>query len=137
MTPFETPLIKQDVWLRLQFHDRTVRLLDYLAGRHEKPVTLGRAASAAGMERTAFSRFFRQRIGLRFSEFLRAYRVALAIREMEHHDRSVSEVAHGLGYHCVETFERDFRRMTATCPTSYRTRLYLQTGIAPRRASSE
>jgi AraC-like DNA-binding protein len=131
MTPFETPLIPPNVWLRLQFHDRTVRLLDYLAGRHEKPVTLGRAAFAAGMERTAFSRYFRQRIGMPFSVFLRAFRVALAIREMETHEHSVAELTDALGYGCVKTFERDFRRLTATTPTFYRARVCGRLGITP------
>ena len=137
MSPFETALIPRQIWARLGYHDRTKRLVEYLEANPTENLSLARAADVAGMERTALSRYFRQRIGLRFSDFLRAYRVALAIREMEHHDRSVSEVAHGLGYRCVKTFERDFRRITATCPSAYRTRLYRQAAIAPRRDSSE
>jgi AraC-like DNA-binding protein len=123
MTPFETPLIPEEIWRRLAFYDRTIRVVEYLEGAHTVPVTLERVAREAGMERTAFSRFFHGHVGVRFSEFLRAFRVARAIREIKNRNRSVTELAYALGFGCVETFERDFRRATGMAPSKFRGQL--------------
>jgi AraC-like DNA-binding protein len=82
------------------------------------------------MEPTAFSRFFHAHIGLRFSDFLHAYRVSLALREMRSHDAPVKVIAGRTGYGSVATFVRSVKRLTGTCPSALRRRLRDELGLS-------
>jgi len=116
-------LIDAAVWSRLFYFSRTARLLRHLREHPNNSLSLQEAASIACMERTSFSRFFRLRIGITFSEFLRAYRVGLAISAMEARDRTLKDIAFAVGFTNMTTFERAFIRATRELPSRYRARL--------------
>jgi len=117
------------VWKRIAFYRRTLRLAHHLEDHPGEPLTLEQASAIACMERTAFSRFFKQHIGLKFSEFLRTYRVQLAIREMLNQNSSLKEIARTVGFNCVATFERQFKKETGVCPSRFRARRLRRSGV--------
>jgi len=111
------------IWRRLCYFRRTRRLVRHLRARPGENLTLDGAASIAGMERTAFSRFFHREIGLTFSEFQRVYRVHLAVEHLLASNISVKELAPAVGFRCVSTFARNFRREVGMSPAHFRARL--------------
>jgi len=111
------------IWRRLCYFRRTKRLVHHLRARPGEKLTLDDAASIAGMERTAFSRFFHHEIGLTFSEFQRVYRVHLAVERLLTSNISVKELASAVGFRCTSTFARNFRREVGMSPAHFRTRL--------------
>jgi AraC-like DNA-binding protein len=88
------------------------------------------------MERTAFSRFFRQRIGITFSEFLRAYRIELAIKRMLTSNASLKEISHSVGFSSFATFERQFKREAGVCPSAFRSRELGRIGVVAKSGNS-
>ncbi len=83
-------------------------------------MSLQKAASIACMEKTAFSRYFRQRVGSSFRDFLRIVRIPRAIELMRTEDLSIGEIADRSGYGSVSAFERNFKLVTGVTPSSYR-----------------
>jgi len=129
--------LPESVGDRIRYFDRTSRLLRHLERHLNEPLGLERAASIAGMERTAFARFFRRYIGMTFAEFVRAYRIAVAKRELLRGDASLEQVASAVGYRSMTTFDRHFKKETGTSPSRFRAETLARreaTPAGPRRA---
>ena len=122
MRPRAPALIPSEVWSRISYHRRTVRLVEYLAKHPGENMSLGNAASVACMQRNAFSRFFSQKIGMKFSEFHSAFRLELAVGLMMTSDLALSEVSRRAGFNCMSTFERHFLRVVGEPPSHSRSR---------------
>ena len=117
---------------RIAFYRRTARIQLHLERHPERSLTLQEAASFACMERTAFSRFFHQRIGVTFSEFLRTFRIELAQKRMLATNASLKEIAHGVGFKSFATFERQFKKETGLCPSEFRSRELERIGVVEK-----
>ena len=123
MATGSTRSIPGAIWRRLCYFRRTERLVRHLRAYPGENLTLDDAASIAGMEKTAFSRFFHREIGLTFSEFHRVYRIHLAVEHMLTSNISVKELAPAVGFKCVSTFARNFRKEIGMSPAHFRARL--------------
>lgn len=122
-------LLDSTVWHRVEYHARASRVARFVRDHVGEPITLAQAADVACMERTSFSRYFRNRVGVRFSRFLRAYRVGVAIEEMSRRDLSLQETADLAGFGCLSSFERAFKAEMGEPPSSYRQRLLAERGL--------
>jgi len=122
MDPVQSNLISPLVWKRIAYYRRTTRLAEYLEQHPDETITLEEASTIACMQKSSFSRFFSQHIGMTFSDFLSAYRVELAMRAMLKSNLSIKEIAYAVGFNCIATFERHFKKETGMRPSSYRTR---------------
>ena len=100
--------------------DRTARLVARLEHLPFPHMTLAQAADIACMEPSAFSRFFHHRIGVKFSEFLRAYRVSRALQEMGQDDAPLKVIAGRAGFRSLATFDRAVKRETGASPSQVR-----------------
>ena len=94
--------------LRLVTHDMSIR------------VTLGEAATAAGLKPAYFSRRFRAMTGMCFAEWSTRVRMEEAKSLLRVIDLSITAVAAAVGYSDITTFERAFRRVVRTCPREIR-----------------
>ena len=117
------PLIAPDVWSRIQYHQRAARAAEHVCAHAHARISLVDVADAVHMEPTSFSRFFRRRVGVRFFDFVRAYRLGLAMQEMEASDTSLKEIAARTGFGSLAAFDRCFKRVTGMSPTAYRNRV--------------
>ncbi|HEU5414053.1 MAG TPA: AraC family transcriptional regulator [Candidatus Angelobacter sp.] len=106
----------------INYHSRLAKVTSYLQDHPQEFVTLAKAASIACMERTAFSRFFKRTMGVTFSEFLRRWRVALAVEQMLNRDHSLAYIASAVGFKNLNSFGRTFRIVTGITPSEYKRR---------------
>src|SRR5215469_13063199 len=81
------------------------------------------------MERTAFPKFFKRKIGITTNEFLPIMRMKRAVQPMGESDRSVTEVAYSVGFQSLATFERIFKKHTGVTPSAFRRMLLEERGI--------
>ena len=112
------------------YYRRLRRLNTYCRRHYPEPITLQRAAEIAALERTYFSTYFHEKVGVCFSSWLSILRVREAKRLLSRCDRSISGVAIDVGFRNLTTFERAFKRWTGNTPSEFRRR-HRPSGAAP------
>ncbi len=99
---------------------RLKRLREHVEESYSEPIPLEKAASVAALERSYFSTYFRAKVGITFTEWLRQVRVEKAMEFMKASDFSISEVAGAVGFKDLRTFERAFKKHTLTTPREFK-----------------
>ncbi len=94
-----------------------------LAELHRNPAeawTLDAMARNAGLSRTAFAMRFHELMGMTPIQYLTAWRMQIARRNLIETDASIYQVAEQSGYHSEAAFGRVFKRHFSTAPATYR-----------------
>lgn len=121
--------IEMNVWKRANYYSCTRKVLEYLEESFDKPIRLSNMAAIACMEKTTFSRAFRQRTGITLHEFVQAYRISQAVARMETSDCSITEVAFNTGFRNLDTFARVFKKIARATPSQYRLEIRRRNGL--------
>ena len=104
--------------------DRRLRRVRRYVHRHfAESLPLERVASVAGLERSYFSRYFHDKTGVCFHDWLRSVRIAHALSMMETEDMTLTQIAFATGFGDLRTFERACEKSTGLCPKSARRRI--------------
>ncbi|MEW6109956.1 MAG: response regulator transcription factor [Nitrospirota bacterium] len=85
-------------------------------------LTLDKAASKAGMDKSNFCRIFKARFGLGFVSYLNNVRIKNAV-ELFRNELNLSEIAFFVGYRSVEYFNRVFKKVYGVTPGEYRRKI--------------
>ena len=104
----------------LQYYSRLKRVKEHVDKNYSQHLSLEKAAGIAAMEKTYFSTFFREKVGITFTDWLRRIRVAKAIDLMKRGDQSISEIAFAVGFGDLRTFERAFKKYTNSTAREFR-----------------
>lgn len=103
------------------FADRKIeKIIAYLSKRYTQPVTLSEIASYTAMNETAFCRYFKEKTGKTFKQYILDMRVGYACRLLAAGRMNVSQVSLECGFESIAHFNRIFRRITGMCPTRYK-----------------
>jgi len=106
-----------------RYYVRLGRIQAWLEENYAADVSVRAAASVAGLNEKYFSRFFRQKTGVRYSEWVNAVRIDRATRMIRRRNHSITTVAFEIGYQDLRTFERVFKRYTGMTPRDFRDRV--------------
>jgi AraC family transcriptional activator FtrA len=98
------------------------RLLEWVQGRLDQPLTVDRLARRAVMSPRTFARRFREETGTTPHQWLIHQRLLAAQRRLEATSESVDAVAEAVGLGSAATLRLHFRRALRTSPISYRRR---------------
>lgn len=113
--------LRLDRWQRtLEYYPPLARARQFVERRLPEDVTAEQAAARAHLERHYFSAYFRERVGVTFSEWLNVTRLARALKLLEERDWSMSELAVESGFVTARRLQRTFRKHLGTTPTRYR-----------------
>jgi transcriptional regulator GlxA family with amidase domain len=97
------------------------RLAIHVRKNLDKHLSLAQAAGIVGLERTYFSRVFRDLAGLKFSDWIRTVRIERAGELLSTSGRiTIMSVALTVGYRDLTTFERAFKQCKGISPRDYR-----------------
>lgn len=77
-------------------------------------------AQAAGLTPAAFSRFFKRMVGRSYVDYINAWRVSLACRQLVQTDEPITQIAFGCGFDNLSNFNRRFRQYKKMTPRQYR-----------------
>ena len=94
------------------YYSRLRRVKDHVDQNYSEEISLEKAAQIAATEKTYFSTFFRKKVGITFTDWLRQLRVAKAIEIMKIRNQSICDIAFEVGFGDLRTFERAFKRYT-------------------------
>ena len=92
----------------------------YIRDNYNQPLPLDRIAELAGMDRSYFSRRFKQLTGFGFSEYLTQIRLRQAEHLLLQTKLSVSEISELCGFNSSHYFADTFRRSKGMSPSQYR-----------------
>ncbi len=99
---------------------RISKVKEFIAENYTGEITLDRISHLAGMSPVSFSRFFRQRTGKSFSDYLIDYRLGIASRMLVDTSKSISEICFDSGFNNLSNFNRLFRKKKDTTPKEFR-----------------
>ena len=102
------------------YYPRLKRLHQYVEQSYSEPISLGEAAGIAALESTYFSTYFRAKVGITFTEWLRQIRIKKAMELMKTRDSSITHIAYEVGFGDLRTFERAFKKHTRMTPLQFK-----------------
>lgn len=105
------------------YDPRLSKVKRFVDDHFSEPVSLTVAAQVAGLEKTYFSKFFRQKTGIRFRDWLSSERVTHAMEIMKTRNLPITELAFTVGFQDLRTFERAVEKHTGLNPRTLKKRL--------------
>lgn len=109
---------------RLDHGDEAVlRVQHWLQSSGARDVDLAAMSECAGLESRTFLRRFRSATGLKPTEYCQQVRVGRACRMLEFTNRSIDQIAWGVGYQDPGAFRKVFLKITGLAPSDYRRRV--------------
>ncbi len=102
------------------YYPRLNRLREYVEQSYSEPISLKKAASIAALESSYFSSYFRAKVGITFTDWLRQVRIRKAMELMKAGDFSITEVAYEVGFGDLRTFGRAFKKHTLITPMEFK-----------------
>ena len=92
----------------------------YIRVNYNQPLPLDRIADLVGMEKTYFSRRFKQLTGFGFNEYLTQIRLQQAEQLLCQTKLSITEISELCGFNSSHYFADTFRRFKGLPPSQYR-----------------
>lgn len=103
--------------IAFSYYSRLEKLDSYVKQHYAEPLPLAIAARIAGLERTYFSRFFHDKAGICYHDWLSWVRVSRATELMQQRDLPVTTTAFAVGFQDLRTFERACDKYTGLTPS--------------------
>lgn len=102
------------------FHPSVARALVYLEENSTKPLQLDEIARHTRINKFHLCRLFRRETGTTVINHLQRLRIRNAMQRLMEEDTKVITIAQEVGFSDLANFNRVFRRMAGTTPTTYR-----------------
>ncbi|KAA1261109.1 HTH-type transcriptional activator RhaS [Rubripirellula obstinata] len=102
--------------------ERLQQVLTYIDAHWQETISLADASQVAGLHPQSLSRYFRQRLGKTFQQYVIELRLSRAARELLESERAVSEIAFNCGFNNLANFNRLFLARYKVAPRSYRSK---------------
>jgi len=118
-------------YMAFQYYSRLKRVKEHVDEYYSEGISLEKAARIAATEKTYFSTFFRKKVGITFTDWLRQLRVAKAIEIMKTRNQSIIDIAFEVGFGDLRSFERAFKKYTNVTAREFKQ------SILPERGNSE
>ena len=95
-------------------------VLNYIDGNYQRDISVEEIAANRGLNRSYFSRLFKECMGESPQQFLIHYRTAKAAELLKGTKLSIAEVSHAVGYENPLHFSRAFKKVYGISPNEYR-----------------
>ena len=102
------------------YYPRLKRVRDFVEANLSEPISLEEISEVAAMEKTYFSYFFHQKVGVTFSVWLQYVRIRKALELLRARERTITEVAFAVGFNELSTFQKAFKRWTSLTPRDFK-----------------
>lgn len=93
---------------------------EYIAQHYTEPIRLEDVAEAVNLSKYYFSRFFKEKKGVSFTEYVTRVRVDYAQKLLRSTQLSVKEIAYQAGFRDPNYFSKVFKRHTGVNPSEFR-----------------
>lgn len=86
----------------------------------DEAVSLERISSLAGLSKFHFARHFKICTGLSPMQYYNRLKIDLVKDRLRHTDAAITDIAFGMGYSDISTFEKSFKKICRLSPSQYR-----------------
>lgn len=120
-SPIQPPWLEQVAWQSFTYYPRLRKVSQYVEAHLCERLTVQDAARVACCEYKYFSAYFRAKVNICFTDWVRLVRVVEATRLLRAGDLTVYQTARQVGFRNVRALERAFRCFCSCTPADYRT----------------
>ena len=94
------------------------KAVHFINSHFEMPLTVTQVAQVAGLSKSAFSRRFKNALGVSFKTYLNQLRISRAKHLISTEGYNVTEACYAVGFNDTAYFSRTFRRIEGESPSS-------------------
>ena len=116
----EPPLDLEPTEDAFSYYVRLGRLRRFVEIHYADPISLALAAEVATMEPRYFSKFFHDKTGVCFKDWLASVRVGRAKEMMASSNYTITQTAFSVGFGDLRTFERNFKKHAGMTPREFK-----------------
>jgi AraC-like DNA-binding protein len=99
---------------------RMAKIYRFTTKNYNRRIALEEVASVAGMNVTAFCRYFRQKSGKTFAQFVNELRISYACKFLKHGNQKIGQISDEAGFDNLSNFNRQFKNLMGKSPSEYR-----------------
>lgn len=92
----------------------------FVSQQFKRPITLEEVAGLVSMTEQAFSRYFKNKSGKTFTQFVNQYRLVHASKLLSEQHLSITDVCFESGFNNFSHFNKSFKQFTGKSPSQYR-----------------
>ena len=96
------------------------RILNYIHSHYFEPLSLPEIAERFNMTETYLSRYFKEKVGQNYVNYLNDVRLKNAVTDLSQTDQSITEIALDHGFSTPSVFNRYFKSKYGKTPSEYR-----------------
>lgn len=115
--------VKKSLDQALHYYSHLNKVYEYVNYHYDESIDLAMAAGIAGLERTYFSRYFHDKTGMGFHQWLNSIRIKHAMGKMVVSEQPLIEIAFSVGFQDLRTFQRAFKKYAGCCPREFKRRI--------------
>lgn len=121
---FESMTARLDI-PSIEHKDDFQKILDYIEAHFLDDITLKQVAEHFHFSEKYFSRYFKQKMDVSYTQYLTSLKIRQAKYDLQHTDTSLYEIAMKLNFSDASYFTRVFRNAEGITPSEYRRLFYL------------
>lgn len=108
------------------YDKRLDKVKKYIIQNIHKPITLLEIANIAGMNKTAFCRYFRSKTEKSYTFYVNELRISIATQLLsdERKQITVSEACYQTGFNSLSYFNKIFKKINGISPSDYKKKSY-------------
>lgn len=99
---------------------RMGNVMAFILAENHRNISLKEVAETANMSKEAFCRFFKERTGKTYTEFLNELRIHKSCHLLQETDLSISQIAYQTGFQNLSYFNRAFKKFRQETPKNFR-----------------
>lgn len=100
--------------------ERLDKLYRFVSSKFKRTISLAEAAGLANMTEQAFSRYFKNKTGKTFTQFVNEYRLVHASKLLSEQHLSITDICYESGFNNFSHFNKKFKAYTGKSPSKYR-----------------
>ncbi len=111
-----------DLYAASDKYSITDKAVEFIEGNFNRRISYDDIIKASGTNRNTLSVLFRERFGMTSFEYLNAFRIEIAKKQIEFTNVPLKDIAARCGFKTVQHFSRIFKRLVGETPASFRKR---------------
>lgn len=101
------------------------KVLNFTFSNASENINIEKIAKKANLSRSQFSRYFKERTGKSYINFLNEVRVENACSKLMEESENIEQICYEVGFNNLSIFNRHFRKIKNMTPSEYRKRFIL------------